>query len=63
MALAGRKGVELNAATLAQYDAVLIATDHDDVDYKMIVDNAKLVVDTRNACERAGLTGGNIVKS
>lgn len=52
--LAGRRSVILDAATLASSDAVLIATDHDDVDYCAVADHAKLVVDTRNACARAG---------
>ncbi len=34
---------------LGQYDCVLIVTDHSDYDYKRIVSEAKLVVDTRNA--------------
>jgi UDP-N-acetyl-D-glucosamine dehydrogenase len=34
---------------LGQYDCVLIVTDHSDYDYKKIVAEAKLVVDTRNA--------------
>jgi UDP-N-acetyl-D-glucosamine dehydrogenase len=34
---------------LAQYDCVLIVTDHTDYDYKKIVNDAKLVVDSRNA--------------
>jgi len=40
---------KLSAATLAGYDAVLISTDHSSYDYQFIVDNAALVVDTRNA--------------
>ena len=36
---------------LASYDAVLISTDHSSYDYQMIVDNAHLVIDTRNACK------------
>jgi len=47
---AGRKSVELSAANLAEYDAVLIATDHDDVDWPHVVTHSKLVVDTRNVC-------------
>lgn len=31
------------------YDCVIIATDHSNVDYEMIADEAKLVLDTRNA--------------
>jgi len=34
---------------LAQYDCVVIVTDHSDYDYRRIVDEAKLIVDTRNA--------------
>jgi len=34
---------------LGQYDCVLIVTDHSDYDYKKIVQEAQLVVDTRNA--------------
>jgi UDP-N-acetyl-D-glucosamine dehydrogenase len=34
---------------LKSYDAVLIATDHSSYDYKMIVKNARIVVDSRNA--------------
>lgn len=34
---------------LAQYDCVLIVTDHSDYDYQRIVKEAKLVVDTRKA--------------
>lgn len=63
MALAGRKSVSLSPAAIAGYDVVLIATDHDSVDYASLVKSASLVVDTRNACAKAGLTGGNIVKA
>jgi UDP-N-acetyl-D-glucosamine dehydrogenase len=34
---------------LGQYDCILIVTDHSDYDYKKIVDEATLVVDSRNA--------------
>jgi UDP-N-acetyl-D-glucosamine dehydrogenase len=34
---------------LAQYDCVLIVTDHSDYDYKKIVSESQLVVDSRNA--------------
>jgi len=48
---------------VAQYDAVLIATDHDDVDYATVVEHAKLVVDTRNACRKAGIAEANVVRA
>ena len=34
---------------LGQYDAVMIVTDHSDYDYRAIVEQSQLVVDTRNA--------------
>jgi UDP-N-acetyl-D-glucosamine dehydrogenase len=34
---------------LGQYDAVVIVTDHSAYDYKLIVEQSRLVVDTRNA--------------
>jgi UDP-N-acetyl-D-glucosamine dehydrogenase len=34
---------------LAQFDAVVIVTDHSSYDYKTIVEQSQLVVDTRNA--------------
>jgi UDP-N-acetyl-D-glucosamine dehydrogenase len=40
---------------LAEFDCVVIATDHSDVDYGALVENARLVVDTRNATR--GLRG------
>jgi UDP-N-acetyl-D-glucosamine dehydrogenase len=45
---------------LAQYDAVLIVTDHTTYDYRAIVDQAKLVVDTRNATK--GIVSDKIVR-
>jgi UDP-N-acetyl-D-glucosamine dehydrogenase len=45
---------------LGQYDAVLIVTDHSTYDYKKIVDEAHLVVDTRNATK--GINSPKIVR-
>ncbi|NML06244.1 nucleotide sugar dehydrogenase [Sphingomonas sp. G-3-2-10] len=50
---AGRKSVDITAANVAAYDVVLVATDHADVDWDLVVDSAKLVVDTRNVCRAA----------
>jgi UDP-N-acetyl-D-glucosamine dehydrogenase len=60
--LAGRRSVPLEAGVLSRFDAVLIATDHDVVDYALIAKHAKLTIDTRNACGRAGLRGDTIIK-
>jgi UDP-N-acetyl-D-glucosamine dehydrogenase len=45
---------------LAQYDAVLIVTDHSTYDYRKIVEEAQLVVDTRNATK--GIESAKIVR-
>ncbi|WP_018150576.1 nucleotide sugar dehydrogenase [Leeia oryzae] len=39
--------VALTAESLASYDCVLLATDHDRFDYELIKQNAKLIVDSR----------------
>jgi UDP-N-acetyl-D-glucosamine dehydrogenase len=41
------QSVGLDAAAVAGFDCVLLATDHDRFDYALIRNNAKLVVDTR----------------
>jgi len=61
--LMGRRSIVLHADAISAYDAVLIATDHDSIDYKAIVKSAKLVIDTRNACFRAGALGSNVAKA
>ena len=61
--LAGRRSVPLNDKVICSYDAVLIATDHDTIDYRLLAKNAKLIVDTRNACARAGVMTSNVVKA
>ncbi|MEM6823639.1 MAG: nucleotide sugar dehydrogenase [Pseudomonadota bacterium] len=59
--LAGRKSVPWSEDLSAGYDAALIVTDHDAVDYHAVLAHAPLVVDTRNACRRAGADGPNLV--
>jgi UDP-N-acetyl-D-glucosamine dehydrogenase len=57
------KSVPLTAAKVKSYDCVLIATNHSDYDYKWIVKNAKLVVDTRNATADVKTGRSKIVKA
>lgn len=52
----------LDAATLKKHDVVLIVTDHSDVDYDLVVKNASLVFDTRNATKRVSGSYSNVVK-
>jgi UDP-N-acetyl-D-glucosamine dehydrogenase len=61
--LAGRASIKWDEFALRAYDAVLIATDHDDVDYLALAKAANLIIDTRNACGRAGISSDNIVKA
>lgn len=48
---------------IKKYDAVLIATDHSDIDYDMIVANSSLVMDTRNATKNVKKNRKHIYKS
>jgi UDP-N-acetyl-D-glucosamine dehydrogenase len=45
---------------LASYDAVVIVTDHTTYNYQQIVDQSKLVIDTRNATK--GITSDKILR-
>ena len=55
------RSTPLNVKELKKYDCVLIATDHSVSDYRSIVANSSLVVDTRNAT--AGIKSRKIVKA
>lgn len=59
----GLKSEPLSETLLRQHDAVLIATDHDTVDYELVARVSPLVIDTRNACGRRGITRSNVVKA
>jgi len=43
------ESAELSAASLKQYDCVVIATNHEAYDWQMIADHAKLIIDSRGA--------------
>ncbi|HEY1684725.1 MAG TPA: nucleotide sugar dehydrogenase [Tepidisphaeraceae bacterium] len=47
------RSVDLTAANLKTYDCVIIATAHSGIDWKMISENAQLIVDTRNALQHS----------
>ncbi len=57
------KSKKLSAGMLKKYDAIVIATNHSDYDYNWIVQNSKLVVDTRNATADVKAGRGKIVKA
>ena len=45
----GRNSVEWDQATISEFDAVLIATNHSDINYQELADWSDCVIDTRNA--------------
>jgi UDP-N-acetyl-D-glucosamine dehydrogenase len=47
-ALAGKASIPFETYLLARYDAAVIVTDHDHVDYEALLRFSKLIVDTRN---------------
>lgn len=59
----GCRSVEWSAQALESYDAVIVATDHSAINYAELAITARLVVDTRNACARAGVDTGCVVRA
>jgi UDP-N-acetyl-D-glucosamine dehydrogenase len=55
--------VPLAMDKLGGYDAVLILTDHSDIDYGQLVQHAQVVVDTRNATKKVTRQREKIVKA
>ena len=47
--LAGKNSIEWSAENIKSYDAILISTDHDQIDWKLLADQDVLIIDTRNA--------------
>lgn len=60
--LAGREGVAWLENLTTNYDATLIVTEHDGVDYATMFSHAPFVVNTRNACRKAGVADASIVQ-
>jgi UDP-N-acetyl-D-glucosamine dehydrogenase len=61
--LTGRRSVDLDPQTVASYDAIVVATDHDPIDWPSLAAHGRLVIDTRNVFARKGLFGPNVVKA
>jgi len=61
--LAVRLSVVWSADNLARYDAALICTDHDGIDYATLVAACRLVIDTRNATRSVADPRGVVVKA
>jgi UDP-N-acetyl-D-glucosamine dehydrogenase len=61
--LAGRTSVPLNNETVTSFDAIIVATDHDCVDYALLGAHGRLLIDTRNVFSRHGLSDDRIIKA
>ena len=46
------KLIKINKNNLLNYDCVILVTDHDDFDYKLITRYSKILIDTRNRISR-----------
>ena len=42
-----KKSIRLNSNNIKKFDIVLIVTDHDCINYSLILKNSKMIVDTR----------------
>jgi UDP-N-acetyl-D-glucosamine dehydrogenase len=58
-----RRGIDWNLEKIPAYEAVLIATDHDSVDYEGLVQQARLILDTRNACVKVQSNRSHIYRA
>ena len=56
------ESVKLTDEVLTQSDAVVVVTDHSNVDYQRVVDRASVVVDTRNATARTTKSRARVVE-
>lgn len=61
--LRGRFSRDLTEEEVSAADAVVIVTDHEAVDYGLLARHARLIVDTRNAMERAGYHLSQVIKA
>lgn len=61
--MSGLKSIRLTENALKAYDAVVICTDHDDINYEFVLKNSKLVLDTRNATKNINKEYDNVVKA
>ena len=61
--LKGRQSVDMAGIKAGGYDAVLISTDHDAVDYAALVGLGLPIIDTRNAIARRELSMENVTKA
>lgn len=61
--LVGMKSISLTIEAIKSHDAIVVCTDHDSVDYKTVIENSNLIIDTRNIFKNKNLEGSNVVKA
>ena len=62
--LAGRKSVAWQPERFAkQFDAAVVVTDHEQIDYRALSRALDLIVDTRNALHGIGESRGVVIKA
>ncbi|MCG8361453.1 MAG: nucleotide sugar dehydrogenase [Kiloniellales bacterium] len=61
--LAGQPRAPWTAESIASYDAAVVCTDHDDLDYGLLVEHARLIVDSRNVVRRKGFETDKLVQA
>jgi UDP-N-acetyl-D-glucosamine dehydrogenase len=62
-AIAGEKSIVWDKSKLKNFDAAVILTDHDDVDYAAIAAEIPVIVDTRNAMAKFALASNKVFKA
>ncbi|NBC27157.1 MAG: nucleotide sugar dehydrogenase [Bacteroidetes bacterium] len=60
---AGIKSVEWNEETIRSFDAVVIATNHDEINYRELASWSDCIVDTRNAMKNASQDSNKVFKA
>ena len=62
-AIAGEKSIVWDKSKLKDFDAAIILTDHDDIDYVAIASEIPVIVDTRNVMAKNALSSDKIFKA
>lgn len=57
----GKKSIEWDENKISNYDAVVICTDHSDVDYIKLLEYSKMIIDTRNVYSKAKYSSNKII--
>ncbi len=61
--LAGKESIEWSRELIAEFDAVLICTDHDNIDFELVSKNASLIIDTRNVFKDKKIYSSTIIQA